>query len=388
MFTLAALAMMSVCAMAQWTVKIGIQEYPMTKIEGSNPETYTATVTCEVPGEKAVNFYAQITDGTNTSNAVTTTFTLTETKDVQFWGQYPKGKSWIAGLCSEMEYPIANAGWMYLCVMPTVAAAADAQTVTYFNEPSAISLKSALNSKAPSDVRWITAGSTGNPPFAFDIKSNNSGIKKIALNYATWKVTVEAAETIDVTIGTSGSTTLCAPADLTIPAGVMAYTLDYDGTAVKATEVTTTIPANTPVLLTGGAGTYSFAIVPETTNILTDTYSSKTYMTDAASGNLYGVNMPHYVPVGSYVLSDEGEAQVFTKVESDKVIIKPFTAYLTVQDATEDAFTVSYDVVPTDIKTVANGQRANGECYNLNGQRVASDFRGLVVKNGRKVVVK
>lgn len=393
--TIALMAFVAIGSMAQaaWNVRIGGIDYPMTLIPESSPATYTATVTCEVavPGT-ATNFYAQITDGTNTSNNVTTSFTLTQTKDVQFWGQYPSGKSWIAGLCSEMGYPIANAGWMYLCLMPSTTAAADAKSITYFNSDATVSaagLKSALGSKSPSDIYWITANSTGNPPFGMTVNSSAAGIKKITLDYSKWAISVDEATSVDVTIGAAGASTLCAPAALTIPAGVKAYTLEYVGSALQAHEVTTTIPANTPVLLNAAAGNYSFAISGET-EIGTAVKDTKTYYPDVTTtnNNLHGVLLPHYVPENSYVLSKGGSGVGFRKVEASNIMIQPFRAYVTVPAASAHTLDIVFDQGSITGITAVSAERQDNIVYNLSGQRVGKDFRGIVVKNGRKYVQK
>ena len=395
--TIALMAFVAIGSMAQatWNVRIGGNDYPMTLIPESSPATYTATVTCEVavPGT-ATNFYAQITDGTNTSNNVTTSFTLTQTKDVQFWGQYPSGKSWIAGLCSEMEYPIANAGWMYLCLMPSTTAAADAKSITYFNSDATVSasgLKSALGSKSPSDIYWITANSTGNPPFGMTVNSSAAGIKKITLDYSKWAISVDEATSVDVTIGAAGASTLCAPAALTIPSGVKAYTLEYDGSALQAHEVTTTIPANTPVLLNAAAGNYSFAIAGDA-SIGTDVRSSKTYYPDVTttSNNLHGVLLPHYVPENSYVLQNGASGIGFYKVNVNNYAINAFRCYVTLPDAGAHSLSIVFDDSETTGIADVRGQKEDvrGDIFNLSGQRVGNDFRGIVVKNGRKYIQK
>ena len=56
-----------------------------------------------------------------------------------------------------------------------------------------------------------------------------------------------------------------------------------------------------------------------------------------------------------------------------------------------DDINVSLTKAPsTDIKQIANSQKltANGQTYNLAGQRVDANFKGIVVKNGRKMINK
>ena len=51
-------------------------------------------------------------------------------------------------------------------------------------------------------------------------------------------------------------------------------------------------------------------------------------------------------------------------------------------------FTVT-DYQTDGIQMISQGtQVANGSCYNLHGQRVANDYKGLVIVGGKKVLKK
>ena len=49
-----------------------------------------------------------------------------------------------------------------------------------------------------------------------------------------------------------------------------------------------------------------------------------------------------------------------------------------------------YEEEETDgIKSVqGSGFTVNGEAYNLSGQRVGKDYKGIVIKNGKKYIIK
>lgn len=79
------------------------------------------------------------------------------------------------------------------------------------------------------------------------------------------KIMSSTAYNLTTETGANGAATLALPFDATIPDGVKAYTLDMNGSSTElvATEVTSTIPADTPVLIntTGSEGSsYSFHI--------------------------------------------------------------------------------------------------------------------------------
>ena len=179
---------------------------------------------------------------------------------------------------------------------------------------------------------------------------------------------------------TAKAGTLCLPFAATIPVGVEAWTLNYTAgkEAVKATEVTTTIPANTPVLLNGN-GSADF------------TGSSVDIDADATnvSGALTGVFNATTVPENSYVLQNGTNGIGFYKVTSDNIVANPFRAYLTADGLGAPSLHIIFpeegDV--TGIESVKAAE-VKGEFFNLAGQRVAQPAKGLYIVNGKKVIFK
>lgn len=88
---------------------------------------------------------------------------------------------------------------------------------------------------------------------------------------------------------------------------------------------------------------------------------------------------------------------VWTNVENGKVIdVKEvkFTIYRDA-DATADqhvryakATVFTSEALPTGITNIAADKAQNGVRYNLAGQRVSKDFKGVVIENGKKMIVK
>jgi len=95
----------------------------------------------------------------------------------------------------------------------------------------------------------------------------------------------------------------------------------------------------------------------------------------------------HYVPTNSYVLSNGSEGVGFYKVTATNVMIPPFRAYVTVPAASAHSLDIVFDQGTTGI-TAVSAERHDNAVYNLSGQRVGNDFRGIVVKNGRKYIQK
>ncbi|MBQ8487319.1 MAG: hypothetical protein IJ533_06695, partial [Prevotella sp.] len=90
------------------------------------------------------------------------------------------------------------------------------------------------------------------------------------------------------------------------------------------------------------------------------------------------------VAAGIYVLMDETNGVGFYKTTS-AFTVGANTAYLPADIAGARAFYGFGDATAISaVKTV----KADGEVYNLNGQRVAAPQKGLYIVNGKKVIIK
>lgn len=203
------------------------------------------------------------------------------------------------------------------------------------------------------------------------------GVGKATLDLKTFKFTIENnIFDTPLTVTSAGASTLVLPYKATIPEGVKAYTLEHkegEATAI-ATELTGFIPANTPVLINAEAGTYNF-------------HGEKTTWvgTEQTVGALTSVRVSKYVPAGSYVLQNHNGKVGFYKVEkANSVMIGANRAYLTPSVAMAAAkINIEYPEV-TGITSIKDTTIENDVMYNLAGQKVGNDYRGIVIKNGCK----
>lgn len=211
----------------------------------------------------------------------------------------------------------------------------------------------------------------------FDYSVTTFGVGKATLDLKTFKFTIENnIFDTPLTVTSAGASTLVLPYDATIPNGVKAYTLtntEGEATAI-ATELTGSIPANTPVLINAVAGTYNF-------------HGEKTTWAkeEQTVGALTSVRACKYVPVGSYVLQNHnGQVGFYKVVEEKSVMIGANRAYLTPSVATAAAkINIEYPTV-TGITSIKTTSIENDVMYNLAGQKVGNDYRGIVIKNGCK----
>ncbi|MDD6978162.1 MAG: hypothetical protein PUI72_07615 [Prevotellaceae bacterium] len=210
-----------------------------------------------------------------------------------------------------------------------------------------------------------------------DFPVTTFGVGKATLDLKTFKFTIENnIFDTPLTVTSAGASTLVLPYKATIPEGVKAYTLEHkkgEATAI-ATELTGFIPANTPVLINAEAGTYNFH---------GETTAWEKYETTV--GALTSVRTCKYVPEGSYVLQNHNGQVGFYKVVKEKpVMIGANRAYLTPSVAMAAAkINIEYPEV-TGITSIKDTTIENDVMYNLAGQKVGNDYRGIVIKNGYK----
>lgn len=186
---------------------------------------------------------------------------------------------------------------------------------------------------------------------------------------------------IPVTISGAGVATLNLPFAVTIPEGVKAYTGTKNDNEITLSEITGTIPANTPVIIEGEGKVHQFAIAYGNTE------------TNDATG-LKGTLAPVTIAddATAYVLKNGGQGIGLYKIDStsDRTI-GANKAY-----ATSDANDVSAPQMlsfnfgnVTGIDTIQNQKSESNTYYDLNGRRVLYPVHGIFVKgNGQKVYIK
>lgn len=137
------------------------------------------------------------------------------------------------------------------------------------------------------------------------------------------------------------------------------------------------IKANTPVLIQAAAGTEF-------------TFDGYTLVEGAAKAegamfDFVGSYAPTNLANGDYMLS----GNKFWKNENKGYNVKGFRAYLSPKTPTEvKSLNLIMDDVATGITITDLDVDAEGKTYNMAGQRVYSNYKGLVIKNGKKTINK
>ena len=185
-----------------------------------------------------------------------------------------------------------------------------------------------------------------------------------------------------VEIGETGRATLYYPEALSIPEGVKAYTCVVGENGVEKTEVTGAIPAETPVLLMAATATYKF--YPTTAAALNQ--ANDLVGTVLEDGETFAEEGYKY-----YILADGEDGVGFywqTGTEGNSVLCAQYKAALRVAAEEEGGLVKFYGLDgETSIENVENANtNTTAIRYNLAGQRVNANYRGVVIENGQKVL--
>lgn len=183
--------------------------------------------------------------------------------------------------------------------------------------------------------------------------------------------------------------TLCLPFAVDLVEGVKAYTAsNATNTELAMDELTTTIPANTPVILTGTNGsTYNLPINYNNSNEFTGTnfLSGSTVKRSGLEANTYyGLSIGSDNTVGFHI-------SAITTVPANKAYLEK--GRLATTEAAEAIalvcnFNAGGEVTNINNATIDNNQLDN-TYYDLNGHRVLYPTHGIYIKaNGQKVFVK
>lgn len=210
---------------------------------------------------------------------------------------------------------------------------------------------------------------------------------------------------LNLNIGSALWASLYYKYDIAVPEGVSVYTVTSVGDGQINLKSFTSTAQNrvvvnrmTPVLVSGTQAEHSFTF--PTTNSTTDTFVTGTNL---LSGTLEATLVSDIAGVNQsvYALAKKNDAVGLYPVAST-VTIPANRAYLLLDDSqTGKGFTFNIEEEETDgINSIENGETTFGaygesqlrienyDYYNLAGQRVGKDYKGLVIINGKKVIRK
>lgn len=167
---------------------------------------------------------------------------------------------------------------------------------------------------------------------------------------------------------------------VTIPSNVTAYTGSLEGNTLTLTQIEGgTIPANTGVVF-------------KTTEAGTATFVAAAGVDPIANNDIKGVVVD--TPVANVEAGAGNVVLVLGVVDGNVCFAKPNTSTL----GANKAYIIAPSSAAKGIRMVVNGEttgintieivKANNISYNLNGQRVNANAKGIVIVNGRKYINK
>lgn len=223
----------------------------------------------------------------------------------------------------------------------------------------------------------------------FNIASINFGKNFKATSETTFNIAASSASTVayDRTFVEGLKSTVCLPfalnsTEVTAAGTFYELTSAADGTLIfsEVSETEAYKPyvfeakkANPFANLTGKA----IAATPATASGYAITVDDYTFQ---------GVLAHQSLPSGVYGYN--AASGVFSKTTSDKVTIDAFRAYIIASDGARSLNCIFSDDETTGIQTLSSIEKRNDMIYNLAGQRVSANHKGIVIHNGKKVIVK
>ena len=198
--------------------------------------------------------------------------------------------------------------------------------------------------------------------------------------------TVETEEPYALSMSSVGYSTFYDAAPRLIADGLTAYTATQESsTSLSLIEISAeNIPANTGVLLQGDEGTYYlwYRRSEETSidgNVLKGTVLSQTITPE--SGDYYYYKLANDGTNGLGWYWGAANGGVFTNGAHKAYLALPQTFA-----GARSFIGLFSDDSTTGIATVTPSPLTENQCYNLSGQRVGANYKGIVIRNGKKFV--
>ena len=237
------------------------------------------------------------------------------------------------------------------------------------------------------DIKLTTAYQT----FTKTVTCSGDNAKRLLLSVGQYNGTISiknvkiealAVPQETVTISPSGYSTYAAYYPVAYSdLGLKAYTvkLNAEKTEIVMNEVEGVVPAGVAVLLKGKADTdYALTKADGWQNVTSDLKMSDGTITSTTSVNVYGL------------ATVDGQDGFYKAFGEQKIPAK--CAYLEVANSANSAKFYSlgdHSGSTTGITSVKNEAVGNNaQMYNLAGQLVDKGYKGIVIKNGKKIVLK
>lgn len=193
-----------------------------------------------------------------------------------------------------------------------------------------------------------------------------------------WRISLKTAS---VNVSEAGWATLYTSyaLDFSGVEGLKAYTATVDESTVTLTQVND-VPANTGVVLKGAENTYTIPVIASSETAKGSLRGSATETTNADAA-----------PTGKayYILTKDGDKAKFSPATGIIAAGKAYLEYDWSAGGGVKALNVVVDGTITGVEApVAAEAEEEGVLYNTAGQVVTKDYKGIIIKNGKKYLNK
>ena len=208
------------------------------------------------------------------------------------------------------------------------------------------------------------------------VNSKEATVDQIVGSEITFSESAETVCTKDIT--SLGYGTFTPDQDVTIPSDVEAFAvteINSDEETATLKPISGTIPAGEGVVLKADEGRHEFAgiLFPHTA--------------DAVGDNLLiGVLKEKTVePNSVFTINESASKEGFSIFAG--TAIPAATSYLDIPAGCTATF-LAFNRIPTSIQEIKEQIENQGDRYNLFGQKVGADYKGIVITNGKKFIQK
>jgi len=221
----------------------------------------------------------------------------------------------------------------------------------------------------------------------FDITPSGAVATNYSFNYVSGTLTIDEVTSVSITLNSLGKGTYCSeyPLDFTNVSGIYAYIISGFKPSAGNLIVTRVyeVPAGTGLYIVGTPGnTYTIPIAP------TDFYYSNM---------MKGVTVATTIPANedgytNYILASNGNGGAIFK-RANNTQSPANRAYVQIPSSTAGARVFLGIELDDDSTTGLDGvitsdtEEAEGDYYNLSGQKVQTPRKGIYIKNGKKIFI-
>jgi len=181
----------------------------------------------------------------------------------------------------------------------------------------------------------------------------------------------------EISVSDAGFTTYTTQSDVSFPYGVTAYKATQVNTNTIHLESVDNVPAGTPLVIQAAEGTYTLNYSSSATSITDNILLS-------SDGSVKGDGSTKWALA-------KFEDEIGFNVVGNNVTIPAGKAYLNIPSTPGVKAFLSFDFSDADgIQEIEKNQElmANGQIFNLAGQRLSKMQKGINIVNGKKILVK